>query len=140
MPHFVMVTCMPPICLRMRRGMNYPVSPVSLLYAAWPHCSTCLPCFLTASITHTCKFGSLRPTVHCFVCLGCVVSAVLPSSSLPSPLLSGLQLVCFALLPEFRLQSQKRPRLLVFPVMKGDEGVNAVRMLAHDKNRPLQAQ
>lgn len=46
---------------------------------------------------------------QCFVCLSCVVCAVLPSSSfsLPSPNIFGLQLECFALLPEFRLQSQK---------------------------------
>lgn len=44
---------------------------------------------------------------------------VAPFPSLPSPNIFGLQLVCFALLPEFRLQSQNRTRLLVFPVMRG---------------------
>lgn len=43
------------------------------------------------------------------------------SPLLPSPNIFGLQLVCFALLPEFRLQSQNRPWLLVFPVMRRKE-------------------
>lgn len=78
--------------------------------------------FTDRSIHHWTVFGLsflscfLHPTAQCFVCLGRVVCAVLPSSfsSLPSPLLSSLlqtSLGCswfvFALLPEFRLQRQK---------------------------------
>lgn len=61
-----------------------------------------------------------------------------PFPLLPSESHSGVQLVCFALLLEFRLQSQNRPWLFV----SGDEGgvrgkgVNASRTAVHDKDRP----
>lgn len=61
----------------------------------------------------------LHPAAQGFVCLGCVVCAVLPSSfpSLPSPLLSslpspnifGLQLVCFCATPWVQVAETKLP-------------------------------
>lgn len=135
-----MITYMPLVCLWMRLVMNYPVifsSCISpLLY---------LPAVFSDRSNHSltaCRFGFLffHPAAQCFVCLGCVVCAVLPSSSFPSPLLLpspnifGLQLVCFVLLSEFRLQSQIQPGCLCLRWF--GEGVNAVRTPAHDKDRP----
>ena len=118
----------------------------------------CLPCFLTGSITHLLYVGSALPfffffllqhrVFFVFVVLYVVSYPAAPSPPLspllPSPNIFGLQLVCFALLPEFRLQSQNRPWLLVFPVMRRKEGkagrvkgVKAPRTPAHDKDGPL---
>lgn len=74
-----------------------------------------------------CVFFSSCSTVFCLSWLCCMCSPTQqllspppppPLSPLPFPNIFGLQLVCFALLPEFRLQSQNRPWLLVFPVMR----------------------
>lgn len=57
-------------------------------------------------------FVRFHPAAPCFICPVCVVGL---GSPLPSPNISGLQLVCFAGLSEFRLQSPSRTPALVFP-------------------------
>ena len=88
-----------------------------------------------------CPFSFFHAAAQCLVCPGCCcMCSSCPSPLLPSPNRSGLQLVCFALLLEFRLQGQNRPWLLV----SGDEGGGG-RLMPPGQQRmirtdPIQAQ
>lgn len=98
--------------------------------------------FTDRPIHHLAVFGLsflscfLHPAAQCFVCLGRVVCAVLPSSfsSLPSPLLPssnifGLQLVCFCATPWVQVAETKIVIPLWLPIFPA-------RTPVHDKDGP----
>lgn len=127
----------------------------SFVTASHP-CSTCLLCFLTGPITHLLYMGLTSVFFfnlfffilqHCFVCLGGVVCAVLPSSSLPFPPLSKHLWAAAGLFYATPRVQVAEPKSYPTACVSGDEGkeevgqgVNAPGCWRMMRTDPLQAQ